>query len=354
MHISQFCPITFQPSAFGVLSKCRYLNFAQTHNFKRFVTLYAKSSPANTNSPTVIAFDSIKHLLQQEAMIQIQFRKFGYLILSGPTDKRELLFNVARLFGKIQGHERSPHDGLVDVKSHYSDPTDTQVNSKLPFFAHTDGHYLEGMAQQNDSVVRVTPPKIILLQCVKAAEEGGESFLVDARAILSNLREKRSPLLKTLFHRRCTSICRNKHLITDVPVFEERPSGRFSIRFSYDQDLYAPSWAKHDLNLFNQKYILDPTFVKTFPLSSRQILVIDNHRHLHGRTEVKGERLFRRIWVQDEACSSHLFSLQQDNVPYYGSTINMFEACAHYQPYTAISETPGDRFKEIITGIELP
>jgi alpha-ketoglutarate-dependent taurine dioxygenase len=343
MHVSNSYQRTLHHFATIFLTKYRPLTTFGTFN---------PHNPAYKDTrPSAIAFESIKQLLQQEPLLQSRFRKFGYLILQAPTADRELLFNVARLFGKVQGHVRSPLDGIVDVKSHFSDAADKQVNSKLPFFAHTDGHYLEGMAQQNNSVVRVVPPKIILLQCVQPAVEGGESFLVDAKAILLEMTKKRSPLLKTLFQRPCMSICRGNHLIMDVPVFEKRPSGHFSIRFSYDNDLYAPNGIMEDLDFFNQHYISNPTFTTSLPLKERQILVIDNHRHLHGRTEVIGERLFRRIWVQDESRSSLLFSLQNDTVPYYGSTTNMLEACAHNQAYMALPDIPGDRFKEFVTGV---
>jgi hypothetical protein len=303
---------------------------------------------------STIPFNNIDQLIHKKLDIEATFRKQGYLILSAPPTDRQLLFDVARLFGKIQGHVRSPQDGIVEIQNKVLQSQNKQVSSDFHFVAHTDGHYLEGLASQKGKTLRIIPPKIIALQCIKPAIKGGVNFLVDGKAILLSMIKNHSYLLPTLFAHNCTSICRGDLLAINLPVLKKMHSGRFSLRFSYDQDLYAPTWAKKSLDFFNKHYVSNPAFATFLSLSAKQILILDNHRYLHGRTEINGERLFRRIWVQDESLSTTMHLLQKKNVPYYTSNKNPIQALAHYQPYTAIDDLKKALFEKILVGIELP
>jgi hypothetical protein len=313
------------------------------------------STSAVKSTLPVISFERVDQLLQKRRQIKAQFNKHGYLIFSAPSSNPDILYGVTRLFGKIQGHARSPLNGIVEVRSEQSPAQDTQVNSNLHFFAHTDGHYLEGLAHQQDRTMRVTSPKMIGLQCVKPASEGGVTFLVDGKAMLISMLKEHSHILTTLFSRNCISICREKHLIMDVPIYKQLPNGNFALRFSYDQDLYVSPQAKRDVDFFNKHYVSNPVFTTYLSLSERQILLVDNHRLLHGRTVVKGERQFRRIWVQDEDSSAEVQNIQREGQPYYGSAENAMHIMAAYQPYLGINDGKVAPFEKIVTlGITLP
>lgn len=329
----------------------RYCSF-QTFHASVFSSWY--STKAGENALSGIPFDKIDQLVQKELEITEQFHKQGYLVLSAPTSDETLLSSVARLFGKIQSHVRSPKHGIVEIHNELSDAQNKQINSNFHFFAHTDGAYLEGMMRQGNKIFRIVPPKIIALQCVKPSSEGGISFLIDGKKILLHMIKNHPHLLTTLFSRSCTSICRESHLVMDLPIFKKLPSGNFSVRFSYDQDLHTPKWAIKDLAFFNQHYILNPGFITFCPLLEKQILVLDNHRYLHGRTEIQGNRLFRRIWVQDEKLSMEMYTPPKDDMPYFGSSENSARALNQYQPYGALNDLEeGFKYKNISVGIEL-
>ncbi len=224
--------------------------------------------------------------------------------------------------------------------------------SNLAFFPHTDGAYLEGMAQKGGKFYRVSPPKIVALQCIIPSSKGGKNFLVDGREILLSITTHRPDLIPFLFSRHSMSICRDNHLIMDSPVFRKLPFGNFSIRFSYDKDMYTSSLFREKLAFFNKHYILNTNFTIHLPLSEREILVFDNHRHLHGRAAVEGERLFRRVWIQDQDLSSEMIS--PDDLPYFSSSENSTAALNKYQPYTALNIPKEGKVEKLTTGISLP
>ncbi len=303
----------------------------------------------------IIYFDKIHALIQRKTEIVSQFRKQGHVILSAPTTDRSWIIDVARLFGKIQGHSRSPKDGVVEVYSGAGEIQDHQINSNLSFFAHTDGHYLNGLVCKKNQTFRIGPPKMVILQCVKPSMEGGESFIVDGRSILLNMLQNNPKIISTLFSNISTSICRQNHLILDMPVFTQLPSGNFAIRFSYDQDLYIPIQALENIVLFNNNYVLNPAFTTSFSLAEKQILVLDNYRCLHGRTAVKGERLFRRIWVCDEDLVVRMHRPPEaETVAYYTSSKGSQEALERYQDYAPIGDTKEGALKDVPVGINLP
>ncbi len=314
----------------------------------------ASTSHLNTAAPN-ISFNKIGQLSQRWEEVGKAFREHGYVILTPGTSDRQMALKACRLFGKIQSHIRAPENGVVEVRSESLGSQGKQVVSNLAFDAHTDGAYLEGMAFNLHGVYRVGPPKIVALQCVKPAFRGGESFLVDGRAILLAMLEKDPHLISTLFSRHCMSICREDHLVMDLPVFRKHPSGNLAMRFSYDRDMYAPKWAAKNLAFFNQNYILNQSFKTYISLSERQILVFDNHRHLHGRTEIEGERLFRRIWVQDEDISEKMITPKKAGTLYFGSRENATHALGKYQNYSALEQLRGRRkLEKMPIGIDLP
>lgn len=325
-------------------SKCSSLIFSRCLSMQK-----------NKSNLPIINFNTIRALIQQKTDIQRQFRRQGYVILSPPTTDYSWIIDIAKLFGKIQGHSRSPKDGVVEVYSGPEKTEDHQINSNLSFFAHTDGHYLNGLIRKHNQIFRIGPPKMVILQCVKPSIEGGENFIVDGRSILLNILQNQPHIISTLFSNTATTICRQDHLILDVPVFAKLPSGNLALRFSYDQDLYIPIQSLENIVLFNNNYVLNPAFTSSFSLKEKQILVLDNYRCLHGRTAVKGERLFRRIWVCDEEIVVRMHRPSEaETVAYYTSSKGSQEALERYQDYAPIDDANKGVLKDMPVGINLP
>lgn len=81
--------------------------------------------------------------------------------------------------------------------------------------------------------------------------------------------------------------------------------GRLELRFRYDSKTLMPFWLRHAMRAFHEA-AQSPEFAFTFPPRVGSILVIDNHRLLHGRTAWHPgadhvERKFRRVWMRAPA-----------------------------------------------------
>jgi gamma-butyrobetaine dioxygenase len=125
------------------------------------------------------------------------------------------------------------------------------------------------------------PPKLQIMACVRAAARGGESLLVDGRALL----ERCDPALRdALLHepRRqrfyfgdivgpTVALKRGHHVWTLSPIPHHDPIGEALAR----ELARAP--------------------VIELALRAGDVLVVDNHRMLHGRTAFEGEREFVRV-----------------------------------------------------------
>lgn len=324
----------FKTDFSGTFSRCRPFSFL---------------TQKRTFACKTFAYGNVEYLTRHWSEIKVNFEKKGYLILEPVCSDEMTLLKTCSLFGRIQGHVRSS-SGVVDVCSE-SEKREGQVVSNLTFFPHTDGAYLDGIAKSKQGAFRIGPPKIIALQCIKPAVSGGDSLLVDGKKILASLIKSRPELISTLFSRNCMSLCRDHHLAMDQPVFKMLPTGNIAFRFSYDRDLYIPKWAAKNLEFFNKNYVMNPEYTTKLSLGERQILLIDNQRLLHGRTEVIGGRVFKRVWVHDENHSSEMVSPEEKL--YYGSNDaeSVLNKLAAYLPLEGDSQ---DEMEKIKVGISLP
>lgn len=224
----------------------------------------------------------------------------GFAKVEMRDHSRETLQTVAAIFGARQKHVRNGEDGIVDIVSDTSPTSKGQVISTMEFFPHTDGHYLGGVMRNSDgSFLSVSPPQLILLQCVQPADQGGTTILVDAQKILRAIVDRDKALLKPLFFPERTSIIRGDHVVMDSPIFRRMANRRYAVRFSYDRDFIVHPQMQKVYERFNNQYINNATFSSDHNLKKNQILIIDNQRMLHGRTTVMGQRHLRRLWICD-------------------------------------------------------
>ena len=118
----------------------------------------------------------------------------GFCAIQHIQSERETLLSLSYACGDIQLHVRSDGEGIVEVSS----LGDSQKNSDNTVFRglsaglfppHTDGAYLDTYYSDNGVLKEIAPPKLIILQCVRSAVEGGESikqlFFCNFRFVLS-------------------------------------------------------------------------------------------------------------------------------------------------------------------------
>jgi len=170
------------------------------------------------------------------------------------------------------------------------DPADLLGNEDAAIGLHTDQPFLE------------EAPRYTLLQCIRAADTGGEILLADAAAAfdyLASLDREAADLLSTIsirFHG-------HQRDVAVVAPLVGRRDGRFQIRSSYfATSPYRVPFAKmeswyraHDRFV---EILRDPRHHYGLRLGPDEVLLYDNHRMVHGRTAFRGPRWFRSIFFR--------------------------------------------------------
>lgn len=241
------------------------------------------------------------------------FKKDGFVLIKINNSSDKLFEKISSSLGSIQKTANSDEKGITNIIDESQNPTNHSVVSSLEFFPHTDGHYLNGVAELNDGYYKICPPKIILLECIKPAKEGGESFLVDGKQALLSVLKKEPYHLSTLFNTDNFNILHRSSLTTGISIFYKMEKKKYGIRYSYDNELLISKKATEAVESFNDSH-LNKIFHKK--LSEGDLLIIDNTRVLHGRAEFKGSRYFRRTWIQNEIQSEKLKNIQQEKPTY--------------------------------------
>ncbi|WP_169515991.1 TauD/TfdA family dioxygenase [Gaetbulibacter saemankumensis] len=135
--------------------------------------------------------------------------------------------------------------------------------------------------------------KYILWHCKKQAEKGGQSMLCDAEKVYAELTEEEKLALSKI------------HVYEHKMFPENRNSNPIVREVDGQHKFYYSFW------LAREKYRELPVFEKwrdliqtashvKIRLEENDILVIDNHRIFHGRTEIIGERNLKRYWLNPD------------------------------------------------------
>jgi alpha-ketoglutarate-dependent taurine dioxygenase len=227
-----------------------------------------------------------------------------------PHDLRpESLMKIARALGTVQSHVRADAEGLVgerdSIDQTWKDYRSAYIGVSTEALApHTDGSFLCGVTLHEGTLRPVSPSALILLQCMQAAYSGGDHIITDGARVIEDLLETDPDAVLDLMRPGCMAIIRDDQMSSVPPVITRTPDGRVHIRFRYDAATYAPAWAQRALEAFHVRTML-PGFCTTLPQRPGEILVIDNHRALHGRESFVNDpsgakRTIRRVWILRE------------------------------------------------------
>lgn len=281
----------------------------------------------------------------------------GALLLEGPDSSIEVLKKLCSLLGVVQNHPPSPDgSGIVNVVSSASEGARFEdVAGSMSFVPHVDGHYLDGIVWPNGEPYRIGPPMLIVLQCVTQADAGGETLLVDSAKVLECIAEERPELLSGLFSPYAQVIRRGAHVVPTAAVVSQRANGRYAVRFSADSDALAESWARPALAHFS-RLAASTGFQQRFTLKSGQLLLVDNHRVMHGRSTITGRRLLRRVWIEDDHVNRRLGRLAHSTTfeNFERNRVDRIKDDTPYDAYMGIPSTqPSRALKPVTTGAVL-
>ncbi len=241
--------------------------------------------------------------------VALHLSTHGHALIDAWDAEPETLKTISQHFGRVQLHVRADANGLVGISTAVTVNREWEQYrseyigvSSEEFLPHTDGSFVQGLARHGDRYIELCPPKLLGLQCSQNAAIGGGSVLVDGQRVYHDLAEDHPRCLEALSTKGCVAYCRDDQVALGCAVFEALDDGTIMLRFRYDAAAYVAEWAVDAFHLLQQRYFSNPRYQAEFKLTSRQVLLIDNYRMLHGRAAFSNgdsgrTRSLRRIWV---------------------------------------------------------
>tara|TARA_B100000401_G_C52802414_1_gene719299 strand:+ start:717 stop:1817 length:1101 start_codon:yes stop_codon:yes gene_type:complete len=248
-----------------------------------------------------------KNFFESEEMYQAlnSFYKFGFVIFKNVPIQNNYIVEFANSIGSIR---RTNFGEFFNVKSK-PNPNDLAYTS-LPLAPHTDNPY------------RNPVPCIQMLHCIENKVSGGHSTLVDGFTVTEKLKKQFPDYYKILCEVKVRyQFIDNSIVLEDwAEMIKLDDEGKFKqVRFSPRLD-FVPLLDKDKLDLFysarkkiSELYNSDE-FKIEFKLLSGDLLMMDNHRLLHGRTKYdtnEGERFLQGCYIDYDSTEGRLKHLKR-------------------------------------------
>lgn len=244
------------------------------------VTIYAENLERLSNGQRAAALEAVN--------------TYGFAIISRPQplDTEKQLLAIAKHFGGIVMHDKSEGNGITTIRANNDALYLSQSNAEHDF--HTDCTYMHANFA-----------KVVMLQCVKPCDEGGDSLLFSAINGFRFMEQHHPKALRALQ----TGKVRFKrgHAIGERPVFSDNvvSGGRLAFTFRHDTvaELTFSSEETRDAYEILTHYMHLPENVLQFRMEANQILVLDNIGVAHGRTAYSptSGRTVHRLQLDGEA-----------------------------------------------------
>ena len=235
----------------------------------------------------------------------VSFYKFGFVIIKNIPTTKNYIVEFANSIGSVR---RTNFGEYFDVKSK-PDPNDLAYTS-LALAPHTDNPY------------RNPVPCIQLLHCIESKVSGGYSTLVDGYTVTEDLKKSYPDYYKILTEIKVRFKFIDKEVILEslCPLIELDEHKNFKqVRFSPRLD-FVPILDKEELDLYYQArkklsemYNSDKYRIE-FKLAPKDLMMMDNHRLLHGRTVYdanEGERFLQGCYIDYDSTEGKLRHLKR-------------------------------------------
>lgn len=246
-------------------------------------------APVPWTTATVARTDARWGALDDPAAMRTMLEGFfrtGFRVLTETPREPGSLLRIAARFGYLRETNFGP---LFDVKTK-PDPIDLAYTGNA-LAAHADNPY------------RRPVPGIQMLHCLETTVEGGRSTLVDGEALVAALEEEMPEAVRVLETMPVRFVYDSTYssLETRVPMIERWSDGRLkTLRFSPRLDYVPPVETERLTRFYRARRRLhdlarDPAFRIEFRLEPGMVLMMDNHRLLHGRTAFDSAGGFRHL-----------------------------------------------------------
>ena len=248
-----------------------------------------------------------ENFFDHEDMYQalLSFYKYGFVIFKNVPTKNNYIVDFANSIGSIR---RTNFGEFFNVKSK-PNPNDLAYTS-LPLAPHTDNPY------------RNPVPCIQMLHCIENEVSGGHSTLVDGYTVTEKLKKDFPKYYKIL-----TEVKVRFQFIDHSVVLEDwaemiqlDENNEFKqVRFSPRLD-FVPLMDREKLDLYyaarkkiSELYNSDKFRIE-FKLCPGDLLMMDNHRLLHGRTTYdanEGKRFLQGCYIDYDSTEGKLKHLKR-------------------------------------------
>ena len=200
--------------------------------------------------------------------------------------------------------------GLRTTATHFGRIEDLRPDNTTNPNSDQLGYTNAGIELHTDQPFLDEPPRFQMLQCIRPAARGGESFFVDALAAARFFGSMDAAGLEVLqatnvrFHRAQRAF----EKVLDAPILgpvDAAGASLFRARFSYftlapHRIPFARMEAFYRAHDAFTRLVRDARHQRRVMLGEGEIVLYDNHRTLHARTAFEGPRWLRGVYF-DEA-----------------------------------------------------
>ncbi len=299
----KFLEVSFKDGSYAKLVIENILKEFEKDNELYFINKISWESDFQNNN--IYKFN--KNFFEEKIMYEslLDFYKYGFVIFENVPTQDNFIVNFANSIGSIR---RTNFGEFFNVKSK-PNPNDLAYTS-LPLAPHTDNPY------------RKPVPCIQLLHCIENEVGGGLSTLVDGLTVTEELKKEHPTFFQIL-----TEIKVRFQFVDDNVVLEDwaemiqldENKRLKQVRFSPRLD-FVPLMDKKKLELYyaarnkiSEMYNSEKFRIE-FKLKPGDLLMMDNYRLLHGRTEYnanEGNRFLQGCYIDYDSTEGKLKHLKR-------------------------------------------
>ncbi len=251
--------------------------------------------------------DYEENIFEKKIMYDLlqDFYKYGFVIFKNVPAEDNYIVKFANSIGTIRPTNFGESFSVRSVPK----PNDLAYTS-IALTPHTDNPY------------RKPIPCIQLLHCIENEVQGGLSTLVDGFAVADYLKKKYPDLFKILTKTKVRFRFVDKTIILEnwgELIELDQDNNVKQIRYSTRLD-YVPAIEKKELEKFYEarklisKLYSSSDFEIRFKLEKGDLLMMDNHRLLHGRTSYnanEGKRYLKGCYIDHDSTEGRLRHLER-------------------------------------------
>ncbi|CAG8738818.1 26061_t:CDS:2, partial [Racocetra persica] len=282
-----------------------------------------KKSLMNNSFPLIYyTSEQFYHSIQD---IKNEIESRGFFIIKAWDFNITTLKNISQALKTIQSHVRSDYDSIVsESDSKYSSWKNFKeeyqgISKEVAIFPHKDG--------AQTTMVKISSPKILLLQPIEYDAEGDKIIFVDGKKVLESILTKRPKLAETLMKAGYIAFCRDNHISMNYSVYKHMQDDSIRV-YIFDKVV----------KFLHNNYHMNPEYqVKVYLKEKDHILIVDNHRILHSHDEFAGNCKLRRVLLNDD------------------NPIILKNSCTTmpYASYVPLNNNYASKYKKINTSIRL-